>query len=449
MKKLKILPSILMLVLCVGVLAVGVFAITPTKNQIKGSITINAINAGMEITPYKLTLDKDGNETAREALVEKPIVSRQGIDIPLGNLSFNTETANIASDVANIVIAFSVKNTSSEALGMYFSTVASPTPTATTESIKLDAITTGETPTTIPEMVEASFSGYNYLPIGGTGEIKLTFSLLKTHTGPSSITLDTSNISLNITNLDTNLLTDGWIRVGTSGQVYRDYVNLGEGEDDKSVVNVIVNEGVTSIDCDSFSACTNLENLILPNSLLQFGDVRPYMFNKCTKLKYNTDVNYPTAKYLGSFDNPYIVLYDTVGNVPVDSNLMNENTKILSTGIKVSGSNVYLPDGIVFIGESDTFGGVTSISIPSSINYIGYGAINCTNTEIGLALTFRKGTYAKSISISNLIDLGYFQGALGKNVGWYTNREGTGTAQTTFSAGYHDETTYYLVEQAS
>ena len=272
MKKLKILPSILMLVLCVGVLAVGVFAITPTKNQIMGSITINAINPGMEITPYKLTLDKDGNETAREELGENlPIISRAGIDIPLGNLSFNTENANVASDVADIVIAFSVKNTSSEALGMYFSTVATPTPTATTESIKLSAVTSGETPTTIPEMVEASFSGYNYLPIGGTGEIKLTFSLLKTHTEQTSITLNTSNISLNITNLDTNLLVDGWETPESMSAK-----NWGVAEMSK-VKNLRIPEGTTSYELMGYME--SLETIILPDSLTSFeSGPRPIVY---------------------------------------------------------------------------------------------------------------------------------------------------------------------------
>ena len=49
MKKLKFLPSILMLVLCVGVLAVGIYAIKPSTNLVTGTITINASNAPVEI----------------------------------------------------------------------------------------------------------------------------------------------------------------------------------------------------------------------------------------------------------------------------------------------------------------------------------------------------------------------------------------------------------------
>ena len=41
-KKLKFLPTILMLVLCVGVLAIGIYAAGTTTNNIQGTITINA-----------------------------------------------------------------------------------------------------------------------------------------------------------------------------------------------------------------------------------------------------------------------------------------------------------------------------------------------------------------------------------------------------------------------
>ena len=44
MKRLKFLPAVLMLVLCVGILAIGIYAITPTKNTIDGTITVNPSN---------------------------------------------------------------------------------------------------------------------------------------------------------------------------------------------------------------------------------------------------------------------------------------------------------------------------------------------------------------------------------------------------------------------
>ena len=58
MKRIKILPSIFMLVLCLGAMAIGVFAITPTKNTISGSMGIGASNPETIISVY--ALNKNG-----------------------------------------------------------------------------------------------------------------------------------------------------------------------------------------------------------------------------------------------------------------------------------------------------------------------------------------------------------------------------------------------------
>ncbi len=52
MKKFKILPSLIMLVLCIGVLAVGVYALSPISNSIAGTINITAGKASIAITGY-------------------------------------------------------------------------------------------------------------------------------------------------------------------------------------------------------------------------------------------------------------------------------------------------------------------------------------------------------------------------------------------------------------
>ena len=103
MKKLKILPSILMLVLCVGVLAIGVFALAPTQNTISGTITINAANSPVEITMN--IKNKAGGD-----LIGTPKTIRGGHTFTLGDLAFDADEANEVYEVKDIFIEFYIKN---------------------------------------------------------------------------------------------------------------------------------------------------------------------------------------------------------------------------------------------------------------------------------------------------------------------------------------------------
>ena len=76
MKKLKFFPSLLMLVLCVAVLCVGVFAMVPSNNQLTGKLKVVAANPEVLISAYKVV---DGVE---QEIVAKQQV-RKGIEIPI------------------------------------------------------------------------------------------------------------------------------------------------------------------------------------------------------------------------------------------------------------------------------------------------------------------------------------------------------------------------------
>ena len=52
MKKIKFLPTILMLVLCTSVLAVGIFALTPSKNDVDGIIAVKGVNTPVSIEVF-------------------------------------------------------------------------------------------------------------------------------------------------------------------------------------------------------------------------------------------------------------------------------------------------------------------------------------------------------------------------------------------------------------
>lgn len=110
MRKLKLLPTVLMLVLCVGVLAIGVWAITPSKNTITGTITIGAVPAEVQIDCY--IGDSTGTPTSFPSV-------RTGMTwAPQLNLS--TGTANTANEIPEYELTIKITNKSDKELGVYF-----------------------------------------------------------------------------------------------------------------------------------------------------------------------------------------------------------------------------------------------------------------------------------------------------------------------------------------
>ena len=106
------LPSIMMLVLCVGVLAVGVFAaLSPTENKVAGKITINATNSPVTTKVYKE--GEDGNK-----VFIKQMESRKGdtLDLSEEDFEFDTEGANKPNEVEPVVLYVEFSTTVAENL---------------------------------------------------------------------------------------------------------------------------------------------------------------------------------------------------------------------------------------------------------------------------------------------------------------------------------------------
>ena len=136
MKKLKLLPTVLMLVLCVGVLAIGVYAISPTKNTITGTITINASNPAFTIQVYHVVVDGETGEDISRTAYGKLHTVRGGLeDLAVGELAYDLSKANKLSDVNNYKIELAVTSSHSDDLGMYFFKGANPTAGPRTEAI--------------------------------------------------------------------------------------------------------------------------------------------------------------------------------------------------------------------------------------------------------------------------------------------------------------------------
>ena len=175
MRKFKILPSILMLVLCAGILAVGIYAVSPAQNNISGTITVIASNVEVEITAYL--------GTAKTTKVSDTITARTSTPVPIkdGKLEFNGSSASGVDAVEDITLVLEIKNNSaSKTLGAFFLKDASLPETLTTsnitKSISFDGKTTDNTKTTT-NLVTASLPGYTQISAGATIDLVCTLSL--------------------------------------------------------------------------------------------------------------------------------------------------------------------------------------------------------------------------------------------------------------------------------
>ena len=179
MKRFRLLPSILMLVLCVGILAVGIYAVSPAQNNVTGTISVIASNVEVEITAYSST----NKSTATQ--ISDVVTTRTGTPIEIYNdrLEFNCSSASSSDAVADITIVLQIKNKSaSKVLGAFFLKDATLPQTLTTANIAsqfdFDGKTSDETETE-SGLVTALVDGYTEIGAGATIDVICTLSLNK------------------------------------------------------------------------------------------------------------------------------------------------------------------------------------------------------------------------------------------------------------------------------
>ena len=133
-----------------------------------------------------------------------------------------------------------------------------------------------------------------------------------------------------------------------------------------NVKEVEIKNGVTSIGLDAFCYCTNLTNIVIPDSIINIGSSA---FEGCSKL--TTDIIIP--------DGVTTILWDTFRYCS-------------------SVTNIVIPDGVTSIGNNSFSycSGITSIVIPDSVIEIGDAFNNCNNL---VSITFN-GTVEQWNAIS-------------------------------------------------
>lgn len=158
----------------------------------------------------------------------------------------------------------------------------------------------------------------------------------------------------------------------------------------EKVTNLVIPDGVTEIKNYAFNGCSALTSITIPSSVTSIGN---YAFNGCTGLK--EVINYSNLTFTkGSGNYGYVAFYaDKVVNALNDS-IEGDFVFEIKYGVNTltcyfgSATQITLPDS--YKGESYMIGsyafagctGLTSITIPSGVTSIKYGAFNgCTSLK--------------------------------------------------------------------
>ncbi len=170
MKKSKIIPGILLLVLCVAVLAVGVYAASPANNKISGTIKVNAADAQVEITAYFESINANN-------IASKTLITRTGGELTLNKkLVFELSGVNSAEDFevsCRKTIVLEIKNNSSKSLGVFFSEGEVPEDGAD----DINIATTKDISYGGENVAKLTYDGYKELPGNSTISTNLVVSI--------------------------------------------------------------------------------------------------------------------------------------------------------------------------------------------------------------------------------------------------------------------------------
>ena len=135
-----------------------------------------------------------------------------------------------------------------------------------------------------------------------------------------------------------------------------------------SLTGITIGNGVTSIGGYAFNKCKSLTNITIPDSVTS---IRFHAFDNCTNLQFNA---YDNALYLGNAENPYLALVKA-NNLTITTCIISEKAKIICgsafescTGL----TNITIPNGVIYIGNGAFRGckGLTDITIPDSVTQI-------------------------------------------------------------------------------
>ena len=119
MKKIKLIPSLILLALCIAILGIGIYAAAPAGNTITGTVTITAASAEVEVSVYQ----DDYNPLIPATNRQSTATTRTGSNsLSMGDISLDASSAESIYDVPLKEVIIVVKNHSfsSDGQGMFF-----------------------------------------------------------------------------------------------------------------------------------------------------------------------------------------------------------------------------------------------------------------------------------------------------------------------------------------
>ena len=155
--------------------------------------------------------------------------------------------------------------------------------------------------------------------------------------------------------------------------------------DSSSLKEVIINEGITSIESSAFYNCSNLTNITIPNTVTSIGT---WAFRNCTALTSITIPNGVTSISSWVFEGctgltKIVVDSDNNNYCDINGVLFNKDaTELVIYPLGETDTSYTIPDGVTTIGNYafDGCTGLTSITIPDSVTNISiYAFQKCTS----------------------------------------------------------------------
>ena len=172
----------------------------------------------------------------------------------------------------------------------------------------------------------------------------------------------------------------------------------------KTETEFTVPNGVVAIGSSAFSASNSLNKIILPDTITS---VIRYSFNGCDGLQYNV---YQNAMYLGSNENPYLVLIKAA-STEINSCEINSGTKVIGGYAFNACSNlesISVPDNVTTIcaGAFTDCSELTSIKLSGNIksieDYLFSGCSSLVSLEIPEGVTHLGYAFDDCERLSNL-----------------------------------------------
>lgn len=144
-------------------------------------------------------------------------------------------------------------------------------------------------------------------------------------------------------------------------------IGIAAFSDCSGLTSVTIPNSVTNIESGAFYDCNELSSISIGSSVAYIGEDA---FFGCNNLKFNTDDN---AYYLGSVENPYVVLFEAK-NKNIMSCVINNKCRIINdmAFYDCQLAQISIPNSVVSIGRN-AFGycKLTSVTIPNSVTSIG------------------------------------------------------------------------------